>query len=362
MKVELKTLVLQEMVAKALKGASCNKLILITSLMEVKVEKGVLTLTTTNGASYLKISEKGVGDTDFCIVVEVGVFSKLVAKTTSEKITLELDGTKLTFVGNGTYDIELPLDENGSLIKYPTYKFDKSEDVYETKLTTIKNILSVNKSAVAKTMEVPQLTGYFLGDKVYTTDSYLVCLNEVKFLNKEHDPILLHQDLMDLLDVISTEDIKVYFDHDKVLFETPNVTIYGTQLSGIEDYPVDALESLVKEEFESWCVLPKTALLNLLDRMCLFVTPYDKNGIYLKFVKEGVMISSRKQSGVELIKYQSSENFKDYMVYIDIEMLKSQISVQPDENVKIHYGSQTAIKLTNGNVTQIIALLEDEDE
>lgn len=362
MRVTLKTSALQQMVTKALKGASCNKLILITSLMEIKAEKGVLTLTTTNGASYLKVSEKGVGDTDFCVVVEVGVFGKLVAKTTSETITLELKETSLIFTGNGTYNIELPLDENGSLIKYPQYKFDMSDDVYEAKLTTIKNILTVNKPSIAKTMEVPQLTGYFLGESVYSTDSYLVCANKVKFLNKDHEPLLIHSDLMDLLEVIDTEDIKVYFDKDKLLFVTPNVTLYGTQLSGIEDYPVDALESFVKEEFESSCVLPKTALLNVLDRMSLFVTPYDKNGVYLKFTKEGVLISSRKQSGTELIKYQSSENFKDYAIYVDIEMLRSQVNVQPDETVRLHYGSNTAIKLTNGNVTQIIALLEDENE
>lgn len=362
MKVTLKTATLQDMVTKAMKGASCNKLILITSLMEIKVENGVLTLTTTNGASYLKIKEKGAGDEDFCVVVEVGVFSKLVAKTTSESITLELKETSLIFHGNGTYNIELPLDENGNLIKYPAYKFQKGEDVYETKLSVIKNILTVNKASVAKTMEVPQLTGYFLGESVYSTDSYLVCANKLKFLDKDHDPLLIHADLMSLLEVIDTEEIRVYFDEDKVLFESPKVTVYGTQLSGIEDYPVDALESFVKEEFESSCVLPKTVLLNVLDRMALFVTPYDKNGVYLKFTKEGVLISSRKQNGTELIKYESSENFKDYMVYVDIEMLKSQVSVQPEETVKIHYGTETAIKLTNGNVTQIIALLEDEDE
>lgn len=362
MKVTLKTSTLQEMVAKAIKGAPCNKLILITSLMEIKVENGVLTLTTTSGSNYLKVSEKGAGDSDFSVVVEVGTFSKLVAKTTSETITLELKDTSLIVTGNGTYNIELPLDENGNLIKYPCYQFNKGEEMYKTHLTTIKNILTINKPSIAKTMEVPQLTGYYLGKSVYTTDSYLVCVNDIDLLDKEHKPVLIPSDLMNLLEVITTKEVNVYFDGEKVLFETPNTVIYGTQMSGIEDYPVEPLEAFVKEHFSSSCVLPKTALLNVLDRLSLFVTPYDKNGVFLNFVKDGVLVSSRKQTGSELIKYQSSENFVDYCVYVDIEMLKSQVSVQPEEAVKLHYGIESAIKLTNGKVTQIIALLEDEDE
>lgn len=363
MNITLKTTKLQEMVAKALKGASCNKLILITSLMEIKVEKGVLTLTTTNGANYLKVSEKGAADKDFKVVVEVGVFSKLVAKTTSENITLQLNETSLTFTGNGTYNIELPLDENGQLINYPSYTFNKGSEVYSTKLTTIKSILSVNKTAVAKTLEMPQLTGYYLGeDYVCTTDSFLICTNKLNFLNKKHESLLIHQDLMNLLDVLDTEDVNVYFDDNKMLFETPNVTVYGTQLSGIEDYPINEIMSFVEEQFESSCVLPKTALLNALDRILLFVTPYDKNGVYLNFTKEGVLVSSRKKSGSELIKYQTSENFKDYSVYVDVESLKSQVNVQPDETVKIHYGNDQTLKLTHGNITQIICLMEEENE
>ena len=45
------------------------------------------------------------------VEVQAELFSKLVAKTTTETITLTLKESSLEVKGNGTYNIELPLDE-----------------------------------------------------------------------------------------------------------------------------------------------------------------------------------------------------------------------------------------------------------
>ena len=56
MKIIIKTTTLQEMIAKAIKGASNNKLIPLTSLMAIEVKDKVLTLTTTDATNYLYIT------------------------------------------------------------------------------------------------------------------------------------------------------------------------------------------------------------------------------------------------------------------------------------------------------------------
>ena len=94
--------------------------------------------------------------------------------------------------------------------------------------------------------------------------------------------------------------------------------------------------------------------------MSLFVSPYDKKGIYLTFTKDGLILSSKKSSGSELIPFISSTEFKDYTCCIDIEMLKTQISTQDTDELNLYYGSDIAIKLVDKNVTQIIALVEDD--
>lgn len=359
MKTEIKTEVLRELVARVVKGASKNKLIPITSLVEICVKDNTLSLMTTNGANYLKVMQGELDSEDFYVVAEIDTFSKLVAKTTSEKIKLSLEGTGLEFKGNGKYTIKLPVDENGDLIKFPQYCFEENgAQVLNIYNSTLKHVLATHKSAVANSMETPCLTGYWFGDKILTTDSFVVCCSQINMMG-EADPILIHSDLMDLLAVLNKEHVTLKINKEHLLFETENAVIYGQQLSGIDDYPVDGIENYLNTAFERSCTVPKAAILSVLDRLKLFITPYDDNGICLTFTAEGLQITSKKDTGSELITYESSENFAPYQVNIDVEMLKSQVNAVSDPLVTIWYGSETAIKLTSGNQIQILALLEE---
>jgi DNA polymerase III sliding clamp (beta) subunit (PCNA family) len=357
MKLKLKTLKLQEMVSKSIKGASNNKMIPITGLMAIVLKKGVLTLITTDATNTLKVMEKDIEGDEFYVVVQTDIFSKLVAKTTTETITLTLKENSLEVKGNGTYSIELPLDEEGQPIKFPEYKFDDKAEKTTINLSTVKVLLNANKAALAETMEIPCLTGYYFDDTVLTTDSYKVCSNEIKvFPNK----VLLPSELLELLAIMDEEKITVQQSGSKILFTTGNVIVYGTELDGIEDYPAEAVQAYLETEFKSVCKLPKSALLNVLDRLALFVSTYDKNGVYLTFTNEGVIFSSKRSNGTELIKYQGSENFQPFTCCADIELLHSQIAAQDGEVVELWYGHEKAIKMVSGKITQVVALLEDD--
>lgn len=358
MNLKVKTIVLQEMVSKAIKGASNNKMIPITSLMALELKDGKLTITTTDATNTLKVSRKDIEGEEFYVVVPVDIFSKLVAKTTAETITLSLNENILAIKGNGTYSLELPLDEEGRLIKFPAYQFDENAEKSIINLSTIKQLLTTNKAALADTMEIPCLTGYYCGkEEVISTDTFKVCGNKIELFS---NPVLIPAELMDLLAVIEEEKITVQQSNGKILFTTNGVVVYGAELEGIEDYPVEAIHTYLETDFASRCVLPKIAFLNVLDRLSLFVASYDKNGLYMTFTKEGVIISSKRSNGSELIKYQTSENFQPFTCCIDIDLLKSQISAQNEEVINLWYGHEKAIKMTCGNITQIVALLEDE--
>ena len=57
MSLTIKTIELQEMVSKASKGSSQNKLLPLTSLMKIEVKDKVLSLVTTNMSDYLFIKK-----------------------------------------------------------------------------------------------------------------------------------------------------------------------------------------------------------------------------------------------------------------------------------------------------------------
>ena len=357
MELKIKTVELQDMVGKAIRCASNNKLIPLTSLMNIKVEGGFLTLTTTDATNYFYTHAEVMCD-DFEVSVIADLFTKLIQKTTSESVTMYVKNGAFIVQGNGSYTMELPLDENGAVIKFPTkIKAEFRKDAGIIKSSTIKNLLNYNKPSLAVSTELPSLTCYYCGDSVVTSDRFKICNNAVKVFD---EPTLITAQLMELLGVISSENITVVRGENELIFEGKDDVVYAPITEGIETFPYEAIMSLVNSEFESNCKISRVAVLNLIERLNLFVSPYDKRAVRMTFTKDGVMFSSKKSSGVELIPYVDNSNPVDYTCMVDIEMLRSQVTSQTGETINLYYGSDIAIKMVSDNITQIVALAEDD--
>ena len=353
MKITVKADLLKEMVGRAVKGASQNKLIPLTSLMAISLKDNKLELITTDMTNYLYImNDKIVGD-DFYAVVQVEQFSKLIGRMTCENVELEVDNAILKVKGNGDYKIELPLDEEGNTIVFPDPMANELTDGKDVNITTIKTILNTVKPALAITMEMPVYTRYYVGKKVVATDTYKIASMNVDMLQEE--PLLISAELMNLLDVMTCEKIQFHKNEDLLIFASPDCIVYGHTMEGIEDYKIDAISQLVDTEFPSVCKLNKAALLAVLDRIALFVGQYDNKGITLTFTDKGVDISSKSNSGIETLEYLENKNFAPYTCQIDIEMLTQQIKANTAEALELHYGNDGSLKFTDGDITQIIA-------
>lgn len=366
MKLSIKTAVFQSMVAKAIKGAGMNNDLLLTQLMSISLKDNELTLTTTDNSNYLYVTEHKVAGDDFSVVVLADKFSKLISKLTCEDVTLEIpvakpgELDKLIIKGNGRYVIELPYDENGELIEFPDPLSSTTGDFWysgEVQLSTIRHILSTAKAALLVGKEDMCYSDYYVGDRVVTTDTYKICGIDIKIFD---EPRLISPRLMDLLDVMSQEHIDIRYKDDVVIFETSEVKIYGMFDEGVEDYKIDAISGLLDEQFPSSCKIEKQPLVQMLDRLSLFVDVFDKNSVYLTFTKDGLMISSKQDSGEELIPYKESNNFADYTCCLDIDLFKTQIKAYQDDVIEILYGKDNSIKMCLGNTKQVIALADDD--
>lgn len=361
MKLTLKTEKLKEMVSRAVKGVGNNKLIPLTSLMAIEVKDNKLTLITTDATNYLYIIEDKVVAEDFYVVVDANTFSKLIAKMTCETVTLEVKSGiyVLEVKGNGNYKIELPLDENGEPIKYPDpcSRFLSVVDAGEINRSTVQVILDTIKPALATTLENPCYTGYYMGKQVVATDTYKIASMSVKLFD---EPKLVSPELLDLLSVMNAEKIQVRIAGNDIIYRSPDCIVCGKFMEGVDDYAIDAIMGLVETDFTSFCSVPKNALLQLLDRLSLFVGTYDKNAVYLTFTQNGLQVSSKAANGVELIDYVSSSGFKDFTCVVDIQMLTQEVKAISNDVIELYYGEDNAIKMTDGNITIIVALLEDD--
>lgn len=349
---------MKDAVNKAIKGAGFNNLIPITSMIGIKLEGGKLRLFTTDMTNTLCIIIDKVSGVDMDITVDADKFGKLIAKTTSEDIELIVIDDVLSVKANGTYKIPLISDEEG-LVTFPALSETKGKTT-NVKLTSIMQAYNINKSALAKTLENPALTGYYCGDMVISTDANVITFNDFKMFEQD-EPLLISPQLMQLLTLNKQEDIKLIADKTLLTFIADDMVVQGAVMEGIEDFPADDVKAYLDEAFTSSCKVPKDLLLATLGRLALFIEPYDKNGAYFTFGRKGINIHSKKDASTEIINYVESKNFEPFMCCVDIPMLKEQLQANPDDTVKICYGNENALKIESGKVTQVIALLEDED-
>ena len=355
--MKLQTKLLKEMVSKSIKGAGMNNLIPITQMMCIECKNKELTLITTDASNYLYITE-GVDSEDFNVTVPVEIFSRLIARITSETVSLELKDSSLEVIADGTYNIELPLNESGELVSYPNPLSDfsdKGTEEAEIELSTIKCLLNTVKPALATTLEIPCYTAYYIGDRAVGTDSYKITSIPVKLFD---EPMLISQDTMNVLDVFDSKTIDVYYKDNTLVFSSPNVSVYGHPFEGVADFPIEPISNLIDTEFENTVKLPKNSLLQTLDRLALFVGAYDKNAVTLTFTDKALQISSKASTGIESIEYLSKETSNNFTCEIDIEMFITQLKAQTGDTVEVHYGLPNAIKMIDNDTIQIVALLE----
>lgn len=355
-KISIPAVKFQDMVARATKGASENKLLPITSMMCIQLKDHVLSLTTTDTANTLVVKSDKIEGDDMYAVVPVKQFSGLIAKTTSDSIKLVLKGTDLEVHGNGVHKIALPVDEDG-IVQFPRFAFDKEGEGEVINLSSIKDVLNINKASVAKTIDTPCLCGYYLGEQVISTDEQTICFNDMKLTQ---EAFLVSPEMMELLALAKQEKITWWYKDGFFLFETDDMILHGAEHDGKDLFPAEDIMGYLDTEFSSHCRLPKIAIQGLIDRLALFIEPYDKNGAYLTFTKDGVKINSKKSNSDETIPYIESHDFAPFVCCVDIPMLKGLIDANPGESIDIWYGNDACIKMTSGKVTQVIALLEDE--
>ena len=351
------TSALKSIVTKASKGASNNKFSAITSLMNIVIEDGKISVTTTDSNNYLTITDSVKSSDNFSFTLNVDTFSKLVAKTSVDSIKISVSDDMISFTGNGTYKLPIQLDVDGSQIKYPTHTINNPEFFGIIKASVIKSAIFHNKPSLAVTMEAPYLTGYLcLPDCIITADSYNICLSKYNMFDKG---ILLPPVVLELLSMSSDEDISYKIYGNNVMFETSNMKLFAVTMDGIEDYPETTIRGICDKEYPSNCTLPKSAVISVIDRLSLFIKDNDINGVYMTFTQNGVTFESINGSGIETIPYQGSNGFSEFTCCIGVDALKKQISSHSGESINIYYGDESAIMIKDENITQVISLMDD---
>lgn len=365
MKMEIKTSTLQEMVARAQRGALYSGEMPDTTLLCITLADGKLTLSTTDRHNYLYVIENGIKGDDMYVAVDVAKFSKLIARMTCDTIKIELKKNGLIVTGNGKYTVPVILDGEGEMATMDNPMdnlpkgFAKKKKSYELNMLTVSSILNNLKPSIDLTGTSGDecYSGYYMADSVIATNTRKVSKMDESVFDEAR---LLHHMTVTLLGVMMAEKITVDTFEDIVVFNTPDCVLYSTIMPEIEDFAIDAIEEYFNTDFKSMCTISKGALLHTLNRLMLFVSEVDLNLITLTFKKDGLQISSQASDGIEILAYKDSKKPKDFTCTINVQTLFTQVKALDGEEVEIWYGNDNLIKIVDGNISHAIGLGADE--
>lgn len=364
MKFTVSTPILQDMMSKAVKGASNDNQRPLTGLIAIQLKDNVLTLITSSESNYLYVNRNNITGDDFYVVTPVETFAKLVSKLTAENTTLEVVDDNLIVNSGGKYTVAVSINSEGELTKYPdplsTLDFSQAVS-YPIKKSTLGLILAVNSASIANgdiAKDLPEIyTGYHMSKSIVTTDTIKMCGVEINICD---EPMVLRDSTMKLTELFTAENLKIDVIDSTVVIRPEDAydcTIISRLMDDADDFNIDAINGLLGSEFDSKCSVAKVKLLQILDRLSLFIDKLDEYSVYLTFTNDGLMLANKKSSSEEMIAYEASDNFKAYSCRVDIKMLTDQIKAAPGDLINIEYGNDTCLKFTDGNVTQLVALL-----
>lgn len=354
----------KRMVAIAAKGASCNRILPVTSLLSINLTGGTLCLTTTDSENTVEMYRPNTEGKDMEAVVGVQLFSSLIAKQTCEAITIDLKKEYLEVKGNGVYKIPLIMDDEG-MVKFAAPDFDlEGLEPEIVELSSIRQVLSVNKPSLCTSPDNPHLCTYLslsghpdMGNVVVTTNIDVICFNHFSLLGQN---VAIQPAMMELIALNAEEKLKVYRRDNMLLFDGGDMLVYGPENDLIDQFPVDNISAYDSMEFPAKCEVSRIQLQSVLDRLSLFIEAFDKNGAYFEFTKGGLQIRSKQESSDEVLKYHKSTGFMPVTMLVDIPVMKAEIDSTPGDTVTLLYGVDNAIGIESGNIKKIVSLLIDD--
>lgn len=348
---------LKKLVSYAIQGAGLNDKIELSTYIGISVSNNTLYLNTTDGTNYLRVTDSCDAD-DMDITVDAETFSKLIGKINSDTIDLAVVGNTLVVTGNGTYKLGIIPTESGNPFIFPDVYPIISESIGSISASDLLIINSTIKASLSSVVD-SVYSSYYFGDVIASTDRYMMSVFNRKIFDT---PYILDRQFVDLM-CLGNVDVTLSRNSDTIisnahLTDTCEISVCAKIPTNTADFNVSGVDAFMGLETPSFCRIKKAQLLDLLDRLSLFVDKFDQGAIELHFMNGYAEISSMASSGVECVEYTESKDFKDTIIKINIDRLRNQLKAHNSDIVDIYYGSDMCIKLVDGDITQVIALIK----
>ena len=362
--MKIKTTVLQDMINKAGKICKKDALSPITLMVQLERKGNNFIVTTTSGDASVIIRKpvEGEGE-DFRAVVYAEFLTSLVNKITTEYVDMKIEGNNLSIIGNGAYLLDICVDDNGDVIKFPEFK-EVAGDGKEIDVKKLIDAISVARSCTAINMNANELDTYYIGKKIIATNTYKVGIVP-NIPELENEDIYLPKELGNAL-------VAIGFDKAKIKSNETTMELYNDEyvfqatINGAKDkFPTESALSMLQLGFDYNVTLNKNELLQVLERAALFIKDYERNGISFIFRPDKLTIRSLSGAINEDLEYISKDNVEglvEVSTLLDILNLKDQLSSLTGEKVTMGFGGYDgAVRLSQDGIVEIHAVVDVEN-
>lgn len=365
--IKLKTTVLRDMLNKAIKVCSFNKMLPLTGLVEIETNEQGLSLKTTDNITTMVITEKIEGLTPARVTVDANIISALVNKITTEEIELIISDSALTITGNGVYNLEIRVDESGEVVKLPAINQELANSANkEFDFKGIVERLNICKSAIPGGEDSGELKNYYLKDMIIATDQLKVSavsnipsmVNEELFISNELGKIIMELGFIKANYARNNENLVIVGENFII-----NSVMLMDELNKFKEVTLNGIQGLINLDYNNKVTIKKNDLLNLLDRLSIFVTEYDSNSIDLIFLQDNIKATNQKKTCDETISYETAQTtgLVEFRSILNIEHLKQLLMVLPNETVEFQFdNSIPSLKIVDGDIIQFLGLMGEE--
>lgn len=360
--IKLNTKEFATMLSKASKCSLRGSVDVLAELVEIKLKNGVLSLRTTDTRNTLLLRKSGVQGEDFNAVIGIGVFDKIVSKTTKDEVELVITDSYVELKGNGTYKFERAI-EGGSPVEFEPINLITDPDMrVEFKLADLKDVIKYNGDFIGSPFVDPTISGYFFSDSAITTNGYNACF----FKNKLFDaPIMLYESTFNMLNEFEGESVVFLKKGTDIQFYNASALLCSRLHQEIDEFPSDQLSKYLEGVHPSSVVISVKEAIDTLDRVMLFVASKAANGnsdAIMTFEPDGnIVITDDKGRVNESISYKNPNNFKPFSCCISVPDLMSMLNIDISDEVVFNFGVDDSVRIDVGDITRVLALSDSND-
>lgn len=347
MKIELGTEKLKSAVSKVSKGVGATNLFVTTQIIGIEGKDGNVILSATDRVANIKVTLRDVISKDlvFYTNTKADLFKKLLDRTQSATVELDIQENKIVFSGSGDANLEIIYndeDGEGTLAKIQEINVEgESKDV---KVSDLKKFGIYLKGTFPDSITNPVYMGYrVFNNKAMTYNNYGANLIELNW----DENILIPKSIVSLFDTLEGDIAKVTVEGNKIKLVAGDVELTGTLRSDVQEYSTDRFEKLIysTDIFVKETTIDRVRLINALDRIKLFIDKGDDGVFSLDIGDKSVVLITLGNNCVEKVDFETCNNPETFERNIGMSVLETALSAVRGDKITIAFGNKVGLRI-----------------